>query len=80
MPARPEKMARSRSGNGLRGFLSFFRRTSEASPPESDEERYDKGPSKWSMGVLNDEQTVEVPGALDELRETDYGSSGLTTS
>lgn len=29
---------------------------------ESEEDRKPAGPAKWSMGVLNDPQTIEVPG------------------
>jgi len=43
---------------------SFFGRNSASDvEPEVEEEEEDKGrPTKWSMGVLNDHATHEVPG------------------
>jgi hypothetical protein len=41
----------------------FFRRNSTSNGPSIDVEEEDKGrPTKWSMGVLNDPETYEVPG------------------
>jgi hypothetical protein len=55
-----DKPAGSRSGFGLGGL---FRRKN--AQQQSDEDNGDQGrppPPTWSMGVLNDRKTVEVPG------------------
>jgi hypothetical protein len=49
-----------------RKWRSFFGRDSAANDNES--EKAEGRPEKWSMGVLNDRQTHEVPGMYLALR------------
>lgn len=54
-----EKTPRSHSK-----WRSFFGRNEPPSDSQPDQENNDRGdlPPKWSMGVLNDKLTYEVPG------------------
>lgn len=49
-----------------RKWIRFFSGAPDAShPKEADERQSDSGrPNKWSMGILNDEITDEVPGSV----------------
>lgn len=41
--------------------MSFFRRNA-AKWPKNSRDGSDNGTPTWSMGVLNDKKTIEVPG------------------
>jgi len=43
---------------------SFFARNTVSNEDTSSERAEEEKPTKWSMGVLNDPETHEVPGAL----------------
>jgi len=44
-------------------WRSFFGRDSAANDTTTDEPEKEEGrPTKWSMGILNDRKTNEVPG------------------
>lgn len=50
---------------GNRRWMSFFKKKDPNDPKGSSEGSQDgssDGPPKWSMGVLNDKRTIEVPG------------------
>lgn len=47
---------------------AFFRRRVDA---DADGERQKTEKSKWSMGMLNDKKTIEVPGKLSRLGSSD---------
>lgn len=53
--------------------MSFFSRFRQASPVGSDEKQERTVP-KWSMGVLNDKRTIEVPGETPPLYHSLYRS------
>lgn len=36
------------------------------------EDSINKRPAKWSLGILNDRETDEVPGKSDEYRTSTY--------
>ena len=61
----------ARVGPWKKFFGSSSRRQAQPSPTESAEEYHEakqREPEKWSMGVLNDKETDEVPGTFVHQR------------
>lgn len=48
------------AGNGR--WKSFFKRKDQKGSSEGSQDGNSDGPPRWSMGVLNDKRTIEVPG------------------
>jgi len=66
----PEVKKDQQVAPGRSRWRSFFGRNSAGNDVVSDEVKGDEEPpTKWSMGVLNDRITHEVPGKLTQLQE-----------
>lgn len=50
------------AGNGR--WMSFFKKKDPKGSSEGSQDGSSDGPPKWSMGVLNDKRTIEVPGSV----------------
>ena len=61
----PVTQRTERASQGWRRFLTTGKQTDpepDSSKNTSDEEDEKERPSKWSLGILNDPETDEVPG------------------
>ncbi len=54
--------AKRKSWGDWGGMLRNAKHGKEAPSPDSDPEDGQKRPEKWSLGILNDRETEEVPG------------------